>query len=283
MAIDELPAVGLRNISDYLATVGGYGMTMLLYVQSVAQLHELYGRDGTRAILANCVHQVWYPPAEMETAKLMSELYGTTLKANPVQSSSQGSRQQQRQDGQPYTLTSRDQGASWSWREGAALTPNEMMALPQGQVLVATQQVQRQVFLGERVNPIPFFDRLPGPRGLGVPQPLKRVRGYTDWTALAEAAAAGLTGQAAGGAAGRQKKGQAAGGQANETNVGDETGETGVIEGEFVAHSADAAGSADQPTPEPPAAASGVSLRLLPTPPSPSTDREDKDTGKQFL
>jgi hypothetical protein len=191
LAIDELPAVGLRNISDYLATVGGYGVTLLLYVQSVAQLQELYGQQGTRAILSNCVHQVWYPAAEMETAKLMSELYGTTLKASPVQSATQGSRQQQGKDGQAYTQTSHNQGASWAWREGAALTPNEMMALPQGQVLVATQQERRQVFLGERLDPIPLFDRLPGPNGLGIPRPLVRERTYTDWTALAAALVGG--------------------------------------------------------------------------------------------
>ena len=41
VAIDELPAVGLKNIADYLATCGGYGITLLLYVQSIAQLKEL--------------------------------------------------------------------------------------------------------------------------------------------------------------------------------------------------------------------------------------------------
>ena len=187
LAIDELPAVGLRNISDYLATVGGYGVTLLLYVQSIAQLQELYGQQGARSIIANCAHQLWYPAAELETAKLMSELYGTTLKASPLTSATQGSRQQQGQDGQAYTQTSHNQGASWAWREGAALTANEMMALPQGQVLVATQQGRRQVFLGERLNPIPLFERLPGPEGLRLPQPLRRTRGYTDWAALAAA------------------------------------------------------------------------------------------------
>jgi hypothetical protein len=192
-AADELPAVGLRNISDYLATVGGYGVTLLLYVQSIAQLQELYGQQGTRSIISNCVHQLWYPAAEMETARLMSELYGTTLKASPLTSATQGSRQQQGKDGQPYTQTSHNQGASWAWHEGAALTPNEMMALPQGQVLVATQQERRQVFLGERLDPIPLFDRLPGPEGLPIPRPLVRERTYTDWTALAAAAVGGAT------------------------------------------------------------------------------------------
>jgi hypothetical protein len=76
VAIDELPAVGLRNVTDYLATCGGYGITLLLYVQSVSQLTELYGPEGTRAIFSNCAHQIWHPPAEYQTAAAVSNLYG---------------------------------------------------------------------------------------------------------------------------------------------------------------------------------------------------------------
>ena len=182
VAIDELPAVGLRNITDYLSTCGGYGITLLLYVQSVAQLQELYGREGLRAILSNCDHQLWYPAAEMETARFMSELYGTTMKANPMQSASRSARQQQDKEGKAQMQTSNNQGASWSWREGAALSPNEMMALPKGQVLATTLADQRYVFLGQRLNSIHLFDQLPPPNGLHLPQPIYRPREYTDWS-----------------------------------------------------------------------------------------------------
>lgn len=186
VAIDELPAVGLRNIADYLSTCGGYGITLLLYVQSVAQLQELYGREGLRAILSNCDHQLWYPAAEMETARFMSELYGTTMKANPMQSASRSARQQQDKEGKAQMQMSNNQGASWSWREGAALSPNEMMALPKGQVLATTLADQRYVFLGQRLNSIHLFDRLPPPDGLHLPQPLYRPRQYTDWSRIDE-------------------------------------------------------------------------------------------------
>ena len=189
LAIDELPAVGLRNLTDYLATCGGYGISLLLYAQSVSQLQEIYGPAGLRAILSNCDHQLWYPAAELETARLMSELYGTMLKASPVQSATQGTRQRPGKEGQMETLSSYNQGASWSWREGAALSANEMMALPRGQVLVATRgESQRHVFLGERLNPIPLLDQLPGPEGLAVPPAPTQARTYTDWAALSQAA-----------------------------------------------------------------------------------------------
>lgn len=184
VAIDELPAVGLRNIADYLSTCGGYGITLLLYVQSVAQLQELYGKEGLRAILSNCVHQLWYPAAEMETARFMSELYGTTLKANPMQSASRSARQQQDKEGKAQRQTSNNQGASWSWREGAALSPNEMMALPKGQVLATTLSDRQYVFLGERLNSIHLFNQLPSPDGLHLPRPFYRPRQYTDWQLL---------------------------------------------------------------------------------------------------
>lgn len=197
VAIDELPAVGLRNIADYLSTCGGFGITLLLYVQSVAQLQELYGREGLRAILSNCDHQLWYPAAEMETARFMSELYGTTMKANPMQSASRSARQQQDKEGQAQMQTSSNQGASWSWREGAALSANEMMALPKGQVLATTLADQRYVFLGQRLNSIPLFAQLPPPDGLHLPPPVYRPRQYTDWSTVVNKAASRATAVAA--------------------------------------------------------------------------------------
>ncbi|HUM67721.1 MAG TPA: type IV secretory system conjugative DNA transfer family protein [Chloroflexota bacterium] len=196
VAIDELPAVGLKNIADYLATCGGYGITLLLYVQSIAQLKELYGLDGTSAILSNCAHQVWYPPTEYETAEAMSRLYGMTLKANPVHSSSRGSRQHKDKEGRANLQTNNNQGASWSWQERPELLPSQVMALPKEQVMVSTLAgEQRIVFLGQRLNPIPLFDKLPPASLLRLPRPWYGERCYTRWLEtetppVAEAAAA---------------------------------------------------------------------------------------------
>jgi type IV secretory pathway TraG/TraD family ATPase VirD4 len=190
VAIDELPAVGLRNIADYLATCGGYGITLLLYIQSMAQLKGLYGAAGTGAILSNCAHQVWYPPTEYETAEVMSRLYGLTLRANPAHATSRGSRQHQVQEGQTNTQTNHNQSASWAWHERPELAPSQMMALPKEQVLVTSHSPgtgqastggQQVVFLGRRLNPIPLFDQLPAPSLLRLPHPVYRPRRYTAW------------------------------------------------------------------------------------------------------
>ena len=193
VAIDELPAVGLKNVADYLATCGGYGITLLLYVQSIAQLKALYGLNGTSAILSNCTHQVWYPPADYETAEKMSQLYGMTLKANPAHNSSRGSRQHKDNEGRANMQTNSNQGASWSWQEKPELLPSQIMALPKDQVLVSTQTgPQRFVFLGQRLNPIPLFSKLPPVSLLRLPRPKYGQRTYTRWGAAAEAAADGV-------------------------------------------------------------------------------------------
>ena len=199
VAIDELPAVGLKNIADYLATGGGYGITLLLYVQSIAQLKELYGPDGTSAILSNCAHQVWYPPTEYETAEAMSRLYGMTLKANLVHSSSRGSRQHKDKEGRANLQTNNNQGASWSWQERPELLPSQVMSLPKEQVMVTTRSTssrqalageQRIVFLGQRLNPIPLFDKLPPASLLRLPRPRYGERFYTRWLETAAPPAA---------------------------------------------------------------------------------------------
>ncbi len=184
VAIDELPAVGLKNIANYLATVGGFGETLLLYVQSIAQLRELYGREGTRSVLSNCVHQIWYPPSDIETADVMSKLYGMTLRANPSQSSSTGSRQMQNGRGERAVLTNHNEGASYAWQEKAELLPSQMMALPKEQVMVSTLADKRYLLMGRRLNPIPLFARLPPPTLLRLPIARNIQRHYLDWSTL---------------------------------------------------------------------------------------------------
>lgn len=178
VAIDELPAIGLANITNYLATVGGYGIRMVLYAQAISQLRQLYGVEGTQSILANCVHQVWYPPADIETAKAMSELYGTTYKPSRSQGSSRryyqgGSSDNKQRDN--YV----DMRQAQSWELRPALGPNELMSLDQEKVLVLMHKGRQYRFIGERLNPIPLLAGLPQPPAL--PRHQGGSRQYTQW------------------------------------------------------------------------------------------------------
>jgi hypothetical protein len=111
----------------------------------------------------------------------MSELYGTTMQANPMQSMLQGARQARDREGRSVRQTSHNQSTSWQWRQSAALTPNEMMALPEDQVLVTTLADRRYVFIGQRLNSIHLFSQLPPPDGLTIPHPVYGRREYMDW------------------------------------------------------------------------------------------------------
>lgn len=184
-AIDELPAVGLHNVTDYLATVGGSGVSLLLYVQAISQLRELYGPEGTQSILANCVHQIWYPPADIETAKVMSELYGTGYKPTHTQGSSRRYYQNGQQNNGQQNYVDMRQSQGWELRQ--VLEPGEIMSLPKDQVMVLTQKERQYRFFGERLNPIPLLPHLAPPPE--VPQFQSGPREYTDWEAYGRSAA----------------------------------------------------------------------------------------------
>jgi type IV secretion system protein VirD4 len=187
VAVDELPAVGLYNVTDYLATVGGYGITLVLYAQAVSQLLELYGHDRTQTILANTAYQVWYPPADMETARLISDLYGTAYRASRSQATSHrlftsGGRAAYRQE-------MRDAQGRQSWELRPALEPGEVMGLPKDQVVVLAQGERQHRFLAGRLDPISLFPLLPAPDASPLPPP--RERRYTGWRQSADAARPG--------------------------------------------------------------------------------------------
>lgn len=140
-AIDELPAVGLRGLEGYLATVGSARVTVLFYAQALTQLTQVYDIAGARSILGNCHHQVYYPPRDVETAREVGRLFGTRLALTT--STSRGPR-----------------GASDGMHEAVreALDVAEVLSLPEQAVVALTMVGGRQVrLLGERIDPRGVF------------------------------------------------------------------------------------------------------------------------------
>ncbi len=152
VAIDELPAVGLRNLLTYLATVGGYGVTILLYAQTYGQLTQMYGREGVETLLANCRHQVWYPPADLTTADRMARLYGTELKEH-VSFGRKRSRERFEIDAGTKGETRSEQ-----LRKDLVLDANAVMALDAEQVICRIGR--KHVLRGQRLWPVPDLARL---------------------------------------------------------------------------------------------------------------------------
>jgi hypothetical protein len=147
-AIDEAPAVALGNLADYMATVGGYGVTLLLYAQSVPQMLGVYREADVRAVLGNCHHQVWYPPRDTETAQMISTVFGTRVEMAPSAYSPGGS-------------TMPGTGASTRYRP--ALEDAQVMSLHERAVVVITAGLR---FIGQRLDPREFLPEMMAPSGV---------------------------------------------------------------------------------------------------------------------
>lgn len=154
-AIDEMPTAALYNLDTYLATIGGYGATALIYMQSLAQLEEVYGPARARSILANCHHQLFYPPRDVPTAKYVSEMFGTEL-IFPQSVSTSSSL------GYGKGTGARTRSSTTTERVAAALEVPQVLALPEGAVVLFTTLAgQQDRLLAGRMNPI--LDTLPPP------------------------------------------------------------------------------------------------------------------------
>ena len=74
---DELPIFGkISTIEENLAYAAGYGIKFLLSIQDLKQLYGAYGRD--ESIISNCNVRIAFAPNQLETAKALSEMSGTT-------------------------------------------------------------------------------------------------------------------------------------------------------------------------------------------------------------
>jgi type IV secretion system protein VirD4 len=176
-AIDELPVTALYNLDVYLSTGGGSGAMFLLYAQTLSQLREVYGQDGAETVLGNCHHQIYYPPRDPETARYISEMFGTELDISetPSYSSSSGSGGQTRKS---YTER-RD--------TRPALDVAQVLALPEAATIVFSTLAGPQYrILTERMNPIWKLGELRPPPALVVTRqravpitirPIERVGG----------------------------------------------------------------------------------------------------------
>lgn len=75
LALEEFPSWGkLDFLGRAIAYLRGYGIKVLISVQSLAQLYEVYGQH--ESISGNCALQIAFAPNDLETAKRLSEMTG---------------------------------------------------------------------------------------------------------------------------------------------------------------------------------------------------------------
>jgi type IV secretion system protein VirD4 len=134
LLLDEFPVFGrMKVVETALAYLRGYGVQAYLVVQHVGQLHTAYGRS--ESISPNCSVHIAFAPADLETARQLSQRAGNrTVHFERGSVSRRSVSTQEADSGRPL------------------LTPDEIMRLPKGEALVL-----RTGTFPLRVRPQPFF------------------------------------------------------------------------------------------------------------------------------
>ena len=124
LLMDEFTALGvIPAIQHGVSYIAGYGLRLLLIIQTPSQVTDLYGRDATRTFFTNFGCQIVYPPREQTDAEEYSKLIGyETYKAKSV-SRSRG------KGGSRSTSTS-DQ-------RRAVMNPDELKMMPKGDCIIS--------------------------------------------------------------------------------------------------------------------------------------------------
>lgn len=84
MLLDEFPSIGKMEILEKaIGYVAGFGMKMMLVVQSLDQLNKIYTKDN--AFISNCQTQIFYTANDNQTAEYISQTIGNkTIKSTSV-------------------------------------------------------------------------------------------------------------------------------------------------------------------------------------------------------
>lgn len=74
--LDEFPALGKMEVLEKgIGYVAGYGMKLMIILQSLDQLFNIYGEKN--GFMSNCAVQIFYTANENQTAKYVSETFGS--------------------------------------------------------------------------------------------------------------------------------------------------------------------------------------------------------------
>jgi type IV secretion system protein VirD4 len=75
--IDEFPSLNRMEVfADALSYMAGYGLKAFLITQDIRQIVDAYGNN--ESIVSNCHVRIAFAPNQFETAKLISDMTGTT-------------------------------------------------------------------------------------------------------------------------------------------------------------------------------------------------------------
>ena len=85
--LDEFASLGkMQEMGRAITTVRSSGAHLMLIVQSLANLREVYGADGAANFLGNCELQLFMAPTDTDTPRYISEAIGDQTRAVRVKS-----------------------------------------------------------------------------------------------------------------------------------------------------------------------------------------------------
>lgn len=77
LLMDEFTALGRVSIlASAVGYIAGYGLRLLVIVQSISQLESVYGDKDAQTLMTNHACQILFPPREQRDAKAYSEMLG---------------------------------------------------------------------------------------------------------------------------------------------------------------------------------------------------------------
>jgi len=148
LVVDTAMAEKIPRFSTLLRMAGDYGVTVLLHAPSWQALHAVAGAERDKTFASRFLHQLWYPPRDVETAQQMSALLGNRLCLD-------------------------------SDEKEAVLSVEEILAWPKENTLVILQRERSYRFIGQRLT-LPFAHFHCQPPLLS-PVSAPAPRNYLDW------------------------------------------------------------------------------------------------------
>lgn len=95
--LDEFPRLGkVQTITNGLATLRSKQITIALFMQSMAQLDLIYGKETRQVIFDNCQYKAILRATDQETQEYLSKLVGTYEQVKKSQSTNFGALIQER-------------------------------------------------------------------------------------------------------------------------------------------------------------------------------------------
>lgn len=124
LLMDEFTALGvIPAIQHGVSYIAGYGLRLLLIIQTPSQVTDLYGRDATRTFFTNFGCQIVYPPREQTDAEEYSKLVGyETFKTKSISHCSG--------KGKSHSTSISDQ-------RRAVMNPDEMKMMPKSDCIIS--------------------------------------------------------------------------------------------------------------------------------------------------